>query len=80
MVVKHLQQLVSGRDYRPHKFQAPVSFRVVPQIQSACSDALRDLRQGIEGCFCSYFDNPILVENHRHEASLVMFTTRSGRH
>ncbi|MDH3716462.1 MAG: aromatic amino acid lyase, partial [Gammaproteobacteria bacterium] len=79
-VIKHLQHVVSAHDRRPHKLQAPVSFRIVPQVHGACSDALHDLRQRIEECFCSFSDNPMLVENHQGERKFLSVGVFHNQH
>lgn len=40
--------------------QAPVSYRVTPQVHGAVMDALTDLRVQIENCLRDYSDNPLM--------------------
>ena len=41
--------------------QAPVSYRVIPQVHGALSDALAGLRRRIENCLTDFSDNPMQV-------------------
>jgi histidine ammonia-lyase len=44
----------------PHKLQAPVSYRVIPQVHAAMYEALGRLREKIEYCLSDFSDNPLI--------------------
>jgi histidine ammonia-lyase len=44
----------------PHKLQAPVSYRVIPQVHGSLYEALARLREKIEFCLVDFSDNPLL--------------------
>ncbi|MDH3451898.1 MAG: aromatic amino acid lyase [Gammaproteobacteria bacterium] len=79
-VLAHLRRVVSGQDYRPHTLQAPVSFRVVPQVHGAFADALHDLRNRVENCFSSFSDNPMLAENRDGESRFLSVGVFHNQH
>jgi histidine ammonia-lyase len=43
-----------------HKLQAPISFRVIPQVHGALYEALARLREKIEFCLVDFSDNPLM--------------------
>ena len=43
----------------PHKLQAPISYRVIPQVHGAMLEALGGLRNRIENCLVDFSDNPL---------------------
>ena len=46
-----------------HKLQAPVSYRVVPQVHGAMHQALAQLRENIDRCLVDFSDNPLIDGN-----------------
>jgi histidine ammonia-lyase len=44
----------------PYKLQAPVSYRVIPQVHAAMRDALDRMRNQIENCLKDFSDNPLI--------------------
>ncbi len=55
-----LGRLLAGSEIEARILQAPVSYRVVPQVHGALYDALAGLRASVERCLVDYSDNPLL--------------------
>jgi histidine ammonia-lyase len=55
-----LRQHLRHSEIRPHKLQAPVSYRVIPQVHGALYDALARIREKIEYCLVDFSDNPLM--------------------
>ena len=54
-----LRKHLDHSQVEPHKLQAPVSYRVIPQVHGALVDALGGLRDKIEHCLADFSDNPL---------------------
>ncbi|MCB9102710.1 MAG: histidine ammonia-lyase [Anaerolineales bacterium] len=63
VMIAVLQRWLAGSRIEAVKFQAPVSYRVTPQVHGAMFDALQQLRQRIERGLVSFTDNPLMVRN-----------------
>ncbi|MCB9079927.1 MAG: histidine ammonia-lyase [Anaerolineaceae bacterium] len=61
MMIAALQRWLAGSRIEAVKLQAPVSYRVVPQVHGALFDALQQLRRHIERALTSFSDNPLMV-------------------
>ena len=61
-IVDQLQHYLRGSQISSVKLQAPVSYRVVPQVHGAMYDALEDLRARIETAIQCFSDNPLMVK------------------
>ena len=59
-VIAGLDRLLAGSEIGARMLQAPVSYRVVPQVHGALDDALARLRATVERCLVDYSDNPLL--------------------
>ena len=55
-----LRRHLNHSQIRAHKLQAPVSYRVIPQVHGALHDALSGMRARIENCLKDFSDNPLL--------------------
>ncbi len=55
-----LRQHLNHSQIKPHKLQAPVSYRVIAQVHGACHEALGRLREKIENCLGDFSDNPLM--------------------
>ena len=51
VVIEDLQRYLNGSQVEAVKLQAPISYRVIPQVHGALHDALIDLRCRIESTF-----------------------------
>ncbi len=58
-VVDRLRKHLNHSRIEAHKLQAPVSYRVIPQVHGALDDALAQLRARIENCLRDNSDNPL---------------------
>jgi histidine ammonia-lyase len=56
-----LHRYLCNSQIQPHKMQAPVSYRIIPQVHGALYDALQQLRARIEQTFRGFSDNPLMV-------------------
>ncbi|MCB0212242.1 MAG: histidine ammonia-lyase [Anaerolineae bacterium] len=63
VITAALQRYLANSRIRAVKLQAPVSYRVVPQVHGALYDALQHLRQRIEVALTSFSDNPLMVRD-----------------
>lgn len=61
-VIDALRKHLNHSQIQPFKLQAPVSYRVVPQVHGAFADAMARFKQEIENCFTDFSDNPMLEE------------------
>jgi len=59
-IIDDLQHYLSGSQIESVKLQAPISFRVIPQVHGALVDALQALRQRIETTLQGFSDNPLM--------------------
>jgi histidine ammonia-lyase len=59
-VIETLRKHLNHSQIIPHKLQAPVSYRVIPQVHGALLDALARLREKIEYCLRDFSDNPLM--------------------
>lgn len=59
-VIETLRKHLNHSQVTPFKLQAPVSYRVIPQVHGALFDALALLKQKIEFCCVDFSDNPML--------------------
>ena len=59
-VIETLRRHLNHSQVEPFKLQAPVSYRVVPQVHGAFADAMARFKQEIEHCFTDFSDNPML--------------------
>ena len=62
IIIEQLQKYLRGSEIKSVKLQAPISYRVIPQVHGAMSDALQDLRIRIETSLQSFSDNPLMVK------------------
>lgn len=62
-IIKALQPYLTGSQVKPAKLQAPISYRVIPQVHGAMSDALYKLRSNIETSLRSFSDNPLMTQD-----------------
>jgi histidine ammonia-lyase len=59
-VAASLRRHLAGSTIVAARLQAPVSYRIVPQVHGACFDALAGLRARIDHCLSDFTDNPLL--------------------
>ena len=59
-VIECLRKHLNHSQVQPHKLQAPVSYRVIPQVHAALYDSLARLREKIENCLRDFSDNPLM--------------------
>jgi len=59
-IVETLRSHLNHSRIESHALQAPVSYRVTPQVHAALLDALDGLRRRIECCLADFTDNPLL--------------------
>ena len=62
-VIERLNELLRGSAVTPHKLQAAISLRIIPQIHGAHSDALDQVKSGIEQTIMTFSGNPMLVDD-----------------
>ena len=55
-----LRKHLNHSQVSPHKLQAPVSYRVIPQVHGGLYEALGRLREKIEFCLIDFSDNPLM--------------------
>ncbi|TNF91096.1 MAG: aromatic amino acid lyase [Gammaproteobacteria bacterium] len=58
--IEVLRRHLNHSQISPHKLQAPVSYRIIPQVHGAMQDALVALRVQLECCLIDYSDNPLM--------------------
>ena len=58
--IQTLRKHLNHSHIEAHKLQAPVSYRVIPQVHGALFDALAAMRERIERCLVDFSDNPLL--------------------
>ena len=58
--IETLRRHLNHSQITAFKLQAPISYRVVPQVHGACFDALALLRAKIETCLVDFSDNPLM--------------------
>lgn len=61
-VMLEMATLLSDSHFEPHKLQAPVSIRVMPQVYGALYDALAALRTTADASMRMFTDNPIMLD------------------
>ena len=61
LIIEDLQRYLSGSQVETVKLQAPISYRVIPQVHGALRDALSCLRERIESTFACFSDNPLML-------------------
>jgi len=61
VIIDDLQQHLRGSEVKSVKLQAPVSYRVIPQVHGALFDVLISLRERIESTFSCFSDNPVML-------------------
>ena len=66
-VLKHFQKLFTGSEVTPFKLQAPVSYRVIPQVHGAMHDALNNLLQQIHFSLGGFSGNPMMTSGQPQE-------------
>ena len=59
-IIDVIRKHLNHSQVTPHKLQAPVSYRVIPQVHGAMHEALGRLREKIENCLVDFSDNPLL--------------------
>jgi histidine ammonia-lyase len=59
-IIEVVRRHLNHSQITPHKLQAPVSYRVIPQVHGAMHEALGRLREKIENCLIDFSDNPLL--------------------
>lgn len=63
MIIQALQRYLGHSQIEPVKLQAPVSYRIIPQVHGALFDALQQLRRRIELTLTGFTDNPLMVRD-----------------
>jgi histidine ammonia-lyase len=63
-IINVIRKHLNHSQITPHKLQAPVSYRVIPQVHGAMHEALDRLREKIEYSLIDFSDNP-LVDGER---------------
>lgn len=58
--IENLRRHLNHSGIAVFKLQAPVSYRVVPQVHGALHDSLAALRVQIEACLVDFSDNPLM--------------------
>lgn len=71
-VVDAMQPYLVDSQIAPATMQAPVSYRVIPQIHGALLDAMRGLRACIERTFIAFTGNPLMVVDDTPEAGRLL--------
>lgn len=66
------QRWLAGSRIEPIKLQAPVSYRVGPQVHGALFDALQQLRRRIELALTGFSDNPLLVRDESPQGGRLL--------
>jgi histidine ammonia-lyase len=61
VVIDALQRYLTNSKITPDRLQAPVSYRVIPQVHGALVAALQQLRRRIEMTLIAFSDNPLIV-------------------
>jgi histidine ammonia-lyase len=61
-VMEAMAALLSDSCFEPHKLQAPVSIRVMPQVYGALHDALASLRATADASMRMFTDNPVMLD------------------
>ena len=59
-IIDSLRKHLNHSQIEPHKLQAPISYRVIPQVHGAMYEALGRLREKIEYCLTDFSDNPLM--------------------
>jgi len=59
-IIDVLRKHLNHSQITPHKLQAPISYRVIPQVHGAMYEALGRLREKIEFSLIDFSDNPLL--------------------
>jgi histidine ammonia-lyase len=59
-VIDGLRKHLNHSQIKPHKLQAPVSYRVIAQVHGAMYESLGRLREKIEFSLVDFSDNPLL--------------------
>lgn len=59
-VIDVMRRHLNHSQVTPYKLQAPVSYRVIPQVHGAMYEALDRLRGKIEFCLIDFSDNPLI--------------------
>lgn len=63
-VIQILSRYLRGSEVEIFKLQAPVSFRVIPQVHGALIDTLDKCREEIAQSFSVFTDNPVMVKSN----------------
>ncbi|MCB0165268.1 MAG: histidine ammonia-lyase [Anaerolineae bacterium] len=71
-LIAALQRWLAGSRIEPVKLQAPVSYRVTPQVHGALFDALQQLRERIERALVSFTDNPLMVRDESPQGGRLL--------
>ena len=58
--IETLRKHLNHSAIQPHKLQAPVSYRVVPQVHGALHESLARLREKIDFALADFSDNPMV--------------------
>ena len=61
-IADEIHRYLRTSQIQPHKMQAPVSYRIIPQVHGALYDALQILRIRIETTFNGFSDNPLMAD------------------
>ncbi len=65
--MEKLNALLQDSEITPVNLQAPVSYRIIPQVHGALHDTLAGLRARIENCFTGFSDNPLMVSKENEK-------------
>ena len=59
-IIDSLRKHLNHSRVEAYKLQAPISYRVIPQVHGALYEALARLREKIEHCLVDFSDNPLM--------------------
>ena len=76
-VIERLNELLRGSAVTPHKLQAAISLRIIPQVHGAHADALDQVKSGIEQTIMTFSGNPMLVEDGDGEGQARLLSVGS---
>ncbi|MEM7342767.1 MAG: aromatic amino acid lyase [Chloroflexota bacterium] len=66
-ILDRMQPLLRNSQVTPYNLQAPISFRIIPQVHGALGHALTVFQEYIEGAIRTFSDNPLMVTDDSAE-------------
>ena len=69
--IERLNQCLGGSEVRADRLQAPVSYRIVPQVHGALFDAIGNLEAEIDFAMRAFSDNPVLLQGDAGDDRLL---------